>query len=669
MSENMDRTLIIQNSIPTRYDPQVTVKPCEPSRVPDLPLDIIYEIAKALPQPKQVFNLAMASKATWEYLQPALYECEVTYEARLTSKYGDKSSTSLHKYYEKYIGNDERGSVTEDEEDATSSADQSRDFTGSRCQGDSTAGYECDGRISLEDRVFNTKFPDGERFDVNGALTALHWASMEGASALPVAQRAIRSALAHQPSYIDGLNLKVRYFCAGRCPDGRPRFFPADVPPPLFLAVAHGNTAVLKALIDAGCDLGLSRGPETCSTHTRRGVEKRLMSYKIHRECVEGKRGTEDCLCVCEWTPRSNLSWAWPCQTAGQLAIEYGQIEMLDMLLRGGLNPRRGFLPLIHYAVLIGKIAAVKTLLDHDPSLIHSRMDGGTVLHTVCFMHQADDDRDIPEGQLRDMVSCLLERGADLEARKDIRTNYMGEGFGDLTPLQVALDFVDGAALDDHVLTALHAAEAFISMGADWDQELDSLDFEGPILDFCVKKTVELMHTQLFDLGYDDATLDNQYKYLGFRKVYGKVVKTIVEKATEDESALKMETYKAAFSNAFSRLTRCRFSGPFSTEAIGQLLLSTGITPSDEDVLRWKARVLESGDAWTESDGEASAESDGYLSERDEDWSDSEEDCSNSDDLSSNESESSEEQEEDGDKSEWAFLLAGIDDEKLVKVE
>lgn len=95
MSQNLAYTPIIQNAIPVRYDARVEVKPCEPTHVPCLPLDILYHIAKALPQPKQVFNLALASKDTWEHLQPAFYECEVTYEARLTRKYGDESSTSL----------------------------------------------------------------------------------------------------------------------------------------------------------------------------------------------------------------------------------------------------------------------------------------------------------------------------------------------------------------------------------------------------------------------------------------------------------------------------------------------------------------------------------------------------------------------------------------------
>lgn len=120
--------------------------------------------------------------------------------------------------------------------------------------------------------------------------------------------------------------------------------------------------------------------------------------------------------------------------------------------------------------------------------------------------------------------------------------------------------------------------------------------------------------------------------HLEIRQGFGRIVKTIVEKATEslsqDDSALNRETYKAAVSHAFSRLINCNASAPLSTEAIGRLLLSAGITPSAEDMLRWKPKILE-------SDDEESVGSDDELSDSDEDLSDS-------DDISLSENELSE---------------------------
>lgn len=128
----MSRTHIIQNTIPTRYDPRVTVIPCEPARVPRLPVELLYQIAKALPQPKQVYHLALASKETWEYLQPALYECEVTFEARLAHKFGGESSATLEEYadddsldaFSDFASSEEDGSWGDYENDTQNDGDQ-----------------------------------------------------------------------------------------------------------------------------------------------------------------------------------------------------------------------------------------------------------------------------------------------------------------------------------------------------------------------------------------------------------------------------------------------------------------------------------------------------------------------------------------------------------------
>lgn len=69
MSGNMEHKSITHDFIlPARYDPRVVVKPCQTARVPYLPVEIIYQIAEALPQPREVLNLTLANKETWEYL-------------------------------------------------------------------------------------------------------------------------------------------------------------------------------------------------------------------------------------------------------------------------------------------------------------------------------------------------------------------------------------------------------------------------------------------------------------------------------------------------------------------------------------------------------------------------------------------------------------------------
>ena len=88
---NAPNAPIIQRSVPVRYDPRVVVKPSPPHRVPHLPVQILYLVAQALPQPKWVSNLARVDKESWVYLQPALYECEVTYEARIAHKLPDSA--------------------------------------------------------------------------------------------------------------------------------------------------------------------------------------------------------------------------------------------------------------------------------------------------------------------------------------------------------------------------------------------------------------------------------------------------------------------------------------------------------------------------------------------------------------------------------------------------
>lgn len=99
----------VQNSISVWYSSRVQVKPCSADRVPQLSLEILYLIAKALPRPKWIYNLAQVNKHCWHYLQPALYQCEVTYETKLKEHFGIGYSIEPRDYVPHEWDGDEEG--------------------------------------------------------------------------------------------------------------------------------------------------------------------------------------------------------------------------------------------------------------------------------------------------------------------------------------------------------------------------------------------------------------------------------------------------------------------------------------------------------------------------------------------------------------------------------
>lgn len=161
----------------------------------------------------------------------------MTYQARLAKKYGGESSTFLEQYctkasrpdsdydYESSVedgdfswegdseSGDHSGEDSATEDPVTEALWPFPESTSTRKRSDiSNEGDDRDGeRISLQHRTFETDMPETKNpLHVKGVLTALHWAAKQGSSALPVAQKAIRAALAHQPSYLDGMDLQAR---------------------------------------------------------------------------------------------------------------------------------------------------------------------------------------------------------------------------------------------------------------------------------------------------------------------------------------------------------------------------------------------------------------------------------------------------------------------------
>lgn len=635
----MSRTHIIQNTIPTRYDPRVTVMPCEPARVPRLPVEILYQIAKALPQPKQVYNLALASKETWEYLEPALYECEVTYEARLSDNYGGESSTSLKSYSEDYafhtfsdVASSEDDGSWDDSEDDFQSDDNDRSGEDSaaealRSHQENMSAYqrasildpcyECDTRISLEDRIFEAPMPEkDDPILIDGAMTALHWAAKQGASALPVAQKAIRSALAHHPSYINGLELQERRLRDPGNDNKLARYVPADLPPPLFLAVAHGNFEVFKALLDAGCAVNVWQGQVVCGHRfPRRWRRESMMSFKIHEECMPG--GLASCICEGEEHSWVDLEDTRNCQTVGHIAVRYEQPDMLKALLQSGLNihpPQPKSLHLAQFAVRKASVAALQVLLDQDPSLAHGDLHHGTLLHSLRFIGR-NADRSLRDRLMRSTISCLLEHGAILDTRADEEVDWSesddesetNEGaLGELTALQAALPF-DGDTVgmrDPQIITALHAAEVLISMGANWNQRIRP-DISSSILHYCLLLTVIKTRTEMWCDTNPYPGYEFKRNPVDIRTAWGRVFKTIIQTACEPSTRDKpqnKEAFESIFLAKFGDLveiwSRSDTSGgsccPLAARAMGRLLLSAGITPSDADLQKW--RTLCSGE-------------------------------------------------------------------------
>lgn len=527
----MANTPIIQNSVPVKYDPRVVVNPSAPDRVPHLPAQILYLIAKALPQPKSVLSLALANKETWEYLQPALFESEVTYEARLAQRYGGGSSSSLQQHYGKRLESDSEDDHSENHENDVSETDDSDQYPEAMeavCQHGRTIGQcdECEERINLDDRTFESPLPDNLLF-TDRRMTALHWACMQGASALPVALKALCAAQKHQPSYINGVGLQERKYRDETREDGK--LVPADLPPPIFLAAAHGNVAVCKALIDAGCDLDIVQGQAKCEDwgddesdveNEDEAIGEPVISYKIHKACVASEFLGLDC--VCQWGRSGVITSVNGCQSVGHVAIQYGKIDILKTLLRSGLNTQLGLVPLMQYAVVEGNFAAAQALLDHDASLIHSRFCGQTLMHFVPFMKQKEG-RSLRHGRVQGMIEYLLERGVELDGRSDFEENATFST-SEMTALQSTLGYVYSVNTLSvpEVIPALYAAEVLINMGADWNQTLSRSTND--ILDMSIVRSVLLLENMaIFPPAGQDHDEKARAEYREFRKAWGRV--------------------------------------------------------------------------------------------------------------------------------------------------
>lgn len=562
---------IIQNSIPVWYSPGVKVIPCSTDRVPRLSVEILYLIAQALPRPQWVYHLARVNKQSWRYLQPALYQCEVTYEARLKEHFGifeePPPEYSFLPAYPRY---------------KTQTGDPEKTQNPCRHGLNTRLCEECGDQIAIEKVKFKGNMYARFLSETGTAhVTALHWSCAKGPDGVSAGLKAIRAASVHQPSYIDGKDLLLRsmgeYY-------GKFSTLPAEIPPPLFLAVAFGNVELCEALIQAGCNVNLlqpgekHRGPSLFGPEF--GPFRTKILFKIHDKCSE----------TCEWYDM-NFDH---CRTAGHVAVSHNRPALLKLLLDGGLDPHLGWKSLIHMAVSMGMRSATMLLLDRYPEFSQSReklRDQGTPLHTLAVTVAFWES--FPVKLIKAIASDLMQKGANLEALN--RPREWDRGYQDGTPLQLALQSVPGCHWRSFAEGYfLCAAEAFIQLGSVWNIPLSPTRPFESILDHCISRA-----TFCCSPGRGYVVLDDRFSRR--RMAFARLVKVIIE--TEGGRVNLGSPHRKVFLDAFNDLATRSIPLPtrydaLATEVVGKLLLSTGITPDASLVSKW-TQSMRKFQGWT----------------------------------------------------------------------
>lgn len=584
-------THIIQNSIPARYDRRVTVVPCSPDRVPILPAEILYLIAQALPRPKWVYNLARVNKQSWHYLQPALFQCEVTYEARLKENFGDENENTSE-------------DCCVDSEDCRPRwpNDDPEDGCMCRCEGclnfKTTLGEECEDQIAIEKVVLKAgdrDLPLGEHA-MRSDMTALHWACMKGADGVPAGLKAIRSASVHQPSYIDGIGLMLRRGeIIGRGDPYLPRHMVVswiclteEIPPPLFLSVVFRNAELCEALIEAGCNVNLLR-PERTNLpllQLRAPVREPVVLSKIHSNCGAMATGFQEL--ACQWY---GTDFGYNCQTVGHVALNNGRSYMLETLLESGLDPYLGGKSLIHMAVHCSDAIAVKILLNRYPEL--SKLRQGTDSHKLTPLHLLYDitkETQNPQPSIMLAIArCLVQSGANMEAEA-----YQNGSWDKLslrgTPLQWSMQVAD---LRHYEEQGIRAAETLITLGSIWNKPVHPLWMPREfILDHCISRATILLPGSQRKFWYTTEKAYALERRLRYTVLVRAMVKTTFNCGPWRGRMQPVAEMRNAFLDAFNELAMQSVPLPtqydaFATEVVGKLLLSTGIAPDASIVSNW----------------------------------------------------------------------------------
>ncbi|KAG8158528.1 hypothetical protein KVR01_011650 [Diaporthe batatas] len=582
-------------AIPLEYNPLTKVVPSDPDRLPHIPVQVLYLIAQALPQPSQVLNLARVNKATWDYLQPALYECEVTYEARLVAHFGDgipkrRSAPPTANTSGQNNGDDGAHGATDNDEQPEIRVNCEHGLATGLCE-------TCGQRIAIERKDFKTYLVERNvrqrsephsrtHFFKSRGMTALHWACAEGTFALPVARKAIEAAKAHNPSYIDGLGLRARQY-GNRIPI---RLF-GEIPPPLFTATAFGNLKLCVELVEAGCNVNLFQAMHGADSRTFIDA-----FFRIHDSCVPtelvfplGRAAAG------QWLSSGLIPLT--CNTAGHVALDFGHADVLGYLLDNGLDPLMGKEPLIHQAARKCDLPAVRALLQRRPEMARHRWDEVTPLHSLCRSVETGGFKTFSLDDLRSVAEYLIQKGASLEARGD---------FGlypslSLTPLQCALE--NFAQIESNKASA---PIALVKLGADWDVPFISHSVRTvPLLIHCVREAITPPPSnQAEDPWGWRVLVPRRYRYHAM--AYANLIKAIVSSTwrSNPDPALapSSERHMQAFLDAFRELAKTKLEyavglrkskNTFAIEAVGRMLLSTGIRPIQKDMDKWETLIAD----------------------------------------------------------------------------
>lgn len=577
-------------AIPLEYNPLIEVVPSDPDRLPYVPVQVLYLIAQALPQPSQVFNLARVNKATWDYLQPALYECEVTYEARLGARFGNglfqRWSPLNADYFLRINENDGDDSDGHEEEEGKCRRHCAHGLVTELCA-------VCGQRIAIGKKHFRTSFARvgprrvltqhwATRFFESRGMTALHWACVQGKSAIPVARKAIEAAKAHNPSYIDGRGLQPRLY---RHRDSDRSTFLGEIPPPLFTAIAFGNLALCVMLFGAGCNLNLVQAMDSDVMDLPRGVSFDPF-FQIHDSCKPTVNVSGTGLPTCQWEDSDLMRPT--CKTAGHVALDFGHAEILGYLLDNGLDPLMGKEPLIHRAARRCDLPAVRTLLERYPEMVCHRWDGVTPLHSLCRKGRASGGDSVSLDDLRSVAGYLVEKGASLEAkgRDEIDPS--------LTPLQFALKVFTQIESNK-----VNAPVALIMLGANWDLHLSSPRLTAPILIHCVRQATACRSSTYMEKYWRRGKLlKRRPRGLDHAEVIKAMVSNTWRSTSNPAPAQSSERHMETFLDAFATLANNRYpmvlgneKNSFAIEAVGRLLLSTGIHAGQDNIEIWETMI------------------------------------------------------------------------------
>jgi len=159
------------------------------------------------------------------------------------------------------------------------------------------------------------------------------------------------------------------------------------------------------------------------------------------------------------------------------------------------------------------------------------------------------------------------------------------------TPLQYAVDKLSMEINSDK----LYAATALIMLGAVWNQFLGSTAPTLTILNHCVHEAALQAPSLRISMRYE--RFETQEKPTEHSLLFAKLVKAIVtspQSSTPDPAAARgSEPPMQAFLGAFREVAVdwevvVEYGlNTFAIEAVGRLLLSTGIKPDQGDIERW----------------------------------------------------------------------------------